>query len=317
MSLNSFSSAPVLIVGYGNQGQAQALNLRDSGIEVIIGARNLESPGAHRARGEGFRVWALERAAAQFSLLLFLIPDHEIGPLYQALLPTMGSFPKRIGFAHGYAFHFQTFPLQSHHEYFLAAPRGPGALLRTRYLSGERLPGVTAVANASDDSLLQFAVDYCKAIGADNPLLQSTFAQETLCDLFGEQAVLCGGLMELMQAAHQTLVEKGCDPKLAFIECCYEVKTIAELFLKFGPHEMANRISPTAFYGGTTRGERVLGKGLPERLREIFTEIESGQFHREWQEQVESGMPLLKKARSQWRDSALEKTFGSFEEPLN
>jgi ketol-acid reductoisomerase len=297
----------VAVLGYGNQGHAHALNLRDSGIQVIVGAR----PGKaawKRAQADGFTPVEMAVAADQAQVVMFLLPDTEIPTVYQELLTKLPG--KTIGFAHGFALHFRLIEKLPSCSYFLVGPKGAGDVLRARYLTGQGLPGVYAVAEPSNMGTEALAHEYAGAIGCGNVFLKkTTFHDETISDLFGEQVVLCGGLMELMEQAFEVLTENGIDPEMAFLECCFEAQLILQLWMKFGPSGMTERISPTAFYGGSTRGQFVLGAGSKERMQEVFRQIQSAEFAHEWMEQARQGSPELKKVRQAKQLALLEKTY--------
>ncbi len=267
-------SKKVGIVGYGNQGRAHALNLRDSGIEVHVATRSTE-----KASADGFQVESYEAVAQTCDILMFLLPDSVIPQVYQQLSPILNSRKTTIGFAHGFTYHFKWIEKLPNCQYFLVAPKGAGAVLRDRYTQGTGLPGVYAVdPMRGDETTRQLAKEYAAAIKANIPLVETTFQEEVECDLFGEQVVLCGGLPALMEQAFEVAVEKGLSPEMAFFECCYEAKLILDLWLKFGPKEWRKHISPTANYGGLTRGERLVTPETKEEMRKIFDEIRSGKF---------------------------------------
>jgi len=300
-------STPVAILGYGNQGRAQALNLRDSGIEVVIGARSGGQAFA-TAIADGFKPVTLEAAVQTSQVVMFLLPDTEIPKVYQSLLTLLPG--KTVGFAHGFAFHFGFLERLARCKYFLVGPKGAGAILRARYESGTGLPGIYAVAENSRPETVELAKAYAAAIGcATRYLKQTTFQEETESDLFGEQVVLCGGIPLLMQEAFEVLVENGHDPEMAFLETCFEAKLIVELWMKHGPAGMTQKISPTAFYGGLTRGREILGSDSKARMQKIFTQIRNGEFAKEWMKEGTAGAPSLKAAYSWSKDSQLQSTY--------
>lgn len=297
----------VAILGYGNQGRAHALNLRDSGIQVVVGAEKGRNSFA-KALEDGFEPVPFELACQTASIVMFLLPDTVIPRIYQSLIEFLPG--KTIGFAHGFALHFGFVQKLPECGYFLVGPKGAGAILRARYEAGSGLPGVYATEGKDSDRLSAMAMAYASGIGCDRIYLKhTTFQEETECDLFGEQVVLCGGLMELMEQAFEVLAENGHDPEMAFFECCYEAKLILELWLAHGPVGMSQSISPTAFYGGATRGKRVLGRNSKKRFKEIFREIRSGQFAEEWMAEAKNNSPTLKKVRKSLQGSVLEATY--------
>jgi ketol-acid reductoisomerase len=307
LSLEPIRGKTVAILGYGNQGRAHALNLRDSGIRTIVGARS--SGNAEKtALADKFETFSLAEAARQADVVMLLLPDEAIPAVYRELAGTLAG--KTIGFAHGFAFHFKLVDPLPGTSYFLVGPKGAGAILRRRYEDGPGLPGVFAIAQGAAPGTRDVATAYAKAIGCGNLLLrETTFQEETECDLFGEQSVLCGGIMELMRAAFETLVKHGHSEEMAFFECCYEARLILELFLKFGPAGMAERISPTAFYGGLTRGRRLITDDTRREIEKIFGEVRSGSFAKEWMKEVADGKPAVEAERSRLRQSRLQAVY--------
>lgn len=305
-------SHTVAVLGYGNQGRAHAQNLRDSGVSVIVGAR--AGSGKALAQSENFEVLSFKEAVEKASVVVFLLPDQVIPKIYKEVASSLSG--KRIGFAHGFAFHFGLIEKLNDAQYFLVGPKGAGAILREKYVSGDGLPGVYAVAeeNAETEEL---ACSYAKAIGLGTKiLLKTTFAEETECDLFGEQAVLCGGIFALMEKAFETLVKNGHSPEMAFFETCFESKLILDLWMKYGPKEVTERISPTAFYGGLTRGQELIDAKANEKMQSIFDRIRNGKFATEWMAEVEAGMPHLKAKRDRLNASLLEKTYREMKEKI-
>lgn len=311
MDLNSISLEPirakrVAILGYGNQGRAQALNLRDSGVQVRIGAR--AGTGAELAKKDGFTVESFERAISDSDIVMYLFPDQIIPQIYEATQKFLKP-QQAIGFAHGFCYHFQWIKPLAECRYFLVGSKGAGAVLRDAFERGGGLPGVYAL-DRKDETFEKLVQSYAKAVGlASQALLKTTFQEETECDLFGEQTVLCGGLPQLMESAFETLIEAGFNPEMAFLECCYEAKTIIELWMKYGPYEMTKRISPTAFYGGLMSGKRMVDERTKAEMKKVLHEIQSGQFARKWKAEVESGEPQLVAERERLQKSALERVY--------
>jgi ketol-acid reductoisomerase len=238
--------------------------------------------------------------------LVLLLPDTSIPSVYAEISPLPDKI-KYIGFAHGFAFHFGLIKPEPTRGYFLVGPKGAGALLRQNFESGGGLPGVFAIAPAEMPGLHDLCLSYAKAIGcASSVLVPTTFQEETECDLFGEQTVLCGGLMELMRAAFDTLVRNGHQPEMAFFECCFEARMILDLWLKYGPRGMAERISPTALYGGWTRGRRLVTEETRREMEKIFQEIRGGDFAREWLKAAQGDAIPLRAARKEFGQSPLQ-----------
>jgi ketol-acid reductoisomerase len=311
MNLNSISLQPILaktvaILGYGNQGRAQALNLRDSGVSVRVGAR--AGVGSDLALKDGFQPISFEHAIKESDVVLYLFPDQIIPEVYR---DTKRFFKQgqKIGFAHGFCYHFKWIEVMDNCQYFLVGSKGAGAVLRDAFERGSGLPGVYALGeeNIELESLVQ---SYAKAIGlTSHVLLKTTFQEETECDLFGEQVVLCGGLMQLMESAFETLVDEGFNPEMAFLECCYEAKTIIELWMKYGPYGLTQKISPTAFFGGLTRGKRIINEETKTEIKKIFKEIRSGEFAKEWKTEVEKNEVQMRAERERVKSSQLEAVY--------
>ncbi len=292
----------VAVLGYGNQGRAQALNLRDSGVNVIVGLR--PGPSWDKAVVDGFQPLPMKEAADRAELVSLLMPDQAVAQVYNSLNVDWSS--KILAFAHGFVVHFGWITLAKEQRYFLVGSKGAGAVLRSRYEEGSGLPGVYAV---SDPSLRELCLAYAKAIGIIGSPLETTFKEEVECDLFGEQVVLCGGLPQLMEAAYETLVSAGYSQEMAFYECCFEAQVILELWMKRGPSGMAKGISPTAFYGGLTRGRRLIDEELKQRLKQMLSEIQSGLFAEEFRKAIATGNQEVENELARLRASTLEKTF--------
>lgn len=316
ISLDPLKGRTVAVLGYGNQGRAHALNLRDSGVNVLVGSRRGASwEGALR---DGFAPKEIADAASSSDVVIFLFPDQVIPTVFREIQLILEKGSQLMAFAHGFAFHYGLVPKLPGRGYFLAAPKGAGAVLRARFEQGGGLPGVFAVAEGSPAGTREVCLAYAKAIGITRQtLIETSFREETECDLFGEQAVLCGGLMRLMEMAFDTLVKHGHSREMAFIECAYEAKLIMELWLKFGPRGMTDRISPTAFYGGLTRGKRLVDDRAKAEMEKMFEEIRSGDFAREWLEEVAAGMPRLASERDRLSQSGIEEAFQNLRDRLN
>lgn len=308
ISLSPLQGRRVAVLGYGNQGRAHALNLRDSGVSVLVGCR----PGAgfQAASRDGFSPTSFAEAVGISDIVMFLLPDQVIPSVYGAVTPLLSAGSKTVGFAHGFAYHFGFLELLPSCAYFLVSPKGAGAILRSQFEKGDGLPGVFAIGQGARPETRDLCLAYARAIGvAKTILLETTFQEETECDLFGEQAVLCGGILQLMESAATVLVENGHTPEMAFFECCYEARLILDLWLKYGPAGMASRISPTAFFGGLTRGQRIVREETKAELRAMFREIRSGAFAKEWMAEVDAGMPRLAVEKKRLAESMLEAAF--------
>lgn len=297
----------IAILGYGNQGRAHALNLRDSGCEVVVGART--GKGFEAAQNDGLRPTSIFEAAKESQVLMFLLPDLVIPEVYSELSPLFSEGQREVGFAHGYAYHFGGIEKFSKTGYFLIGPKGAGVVLREAYQNHKTLPGVFAVVSPRQETR-ELALAYANAVGiSSRALIETTFQEETECDLFGEQAVLCGGILELMESAFQVLIEKGHTPEMAFFECCYEAKMILDVWMKEGPSGLSQKISPTAFFGGLTRGRRLIDNNTREKMSVLFDEIRSGRFSADWKEEAQKGFPTLEKRLQEQKSSKLQKTY--------
>jgi ketol-acid reductoisomerase len=275
------------IIGYGSQGRAQALNLRDSGFPPIVGVRRGKS--FDTAAGDGHEVVEVDEACRRCDVLVLLVPDEA-----QADLCSRSVFPHArrgamLGFAAGFNVHFGLIEVPDGLRAFLAAPKGPGRVLRERYRAGGGLPALVASLR-NDPETLSVALAYAKAIGGGRAgVIQTTFAEEAIADLFGEQCVLAGGMIDLMKAAFDVLVKRGYTPEVAYIECISEVEYMASLISEVGPARLGEHISSTAFYGGLTRGRRIVDDGVKAKLRAILEEIEDGRFVAEFRRHAAAG----------------------------
>jgi ketol-acid reductoisomerase len=282
VTLAPLDGRTVAVLGYGNQGRAQARNLRDGGLDVVVGAR-AGGRGRGRAVADGFEVLDLPVAAARGDVVMVLLPDEVQGPAWRDWLAAALRPGAALGFSHGFAIAFDQIAPPAGVPGFLVAPKGQGDMLREAYVRGGGLPGMLAVTDGAPPETWDLAAAYAKAIGClRGGGFRTTFREECVADQFGEQAVLCGGLIELLRAAFDTLVARGYQEDNAYFECVHEVKLIADLLHRRGVDGMRALISPTAAYGGLTRGPRLVDDGLRERMNTILDEIESGAFAREF-----------------------------------
>jgi ketol-acid reductoisomerase len=274
VDLANLEGKTIAIIGYGNQGRAHALNLRDSGVDVVVGTRN-----ETKAIADGFMPVTTAEAVAEADVVMILLPDEVQGKIWKEQIEPSLKQDAIIGFAHGFAIAFNEIDT-GNRETILVAPKGQGDMLRQAYKSGGGLPGLLA---ANSDVGLELAASYAKAVGClHGGGFVTTFRDECIADQFGEQVVLCGGLVELIKASFETLVERGYDEKNAYFECVHEVKLIADLLHKEGVDGMRKKISPTAAYGGLTRGVRIITDDTKNEMHKILDEIESGQFAKEF-----------------------------------
>jgi len=285
------ANATVAVLGYGHQGEAQALNLRDAGLRVVVGARP-EGPSAARARAAGLEVRALAEAARGAQAVALLLPDEALPALWPAIAPALAPETALV-FAHGFNLLYSDLHFDPRADVVLVSPTGPGRVLRALVQRGEHLPAYLAVHRDASGSAWALAEEFAARVGCA-PVLRTTVREETEVDLFGEQTVLCGGMNALVTAAFDTLVEGGAAPELAFLECVHQLKYLADLLHERGVAGMREGISGTALYGDLTRGTRVVGAESRRAMREILAEIRSGAFAREWQAEVAAGRPRLR-----------------------
>jgi len=279
----------IAVVGYGSQGRAQALNLRDSGFNVIVGLRR-EGRSWNLAASEGFDVYEIPEAVKRGDVILFLIPDTEQPKVYEEKIKPYLSEGKSLCFAHGFNVHFGIIKPPKEVDVFMVAPKSPGAKVREMYLQGKGVPALVAVHNDYSGKALQKALAIAKGIGcARVGVIETTFKEETETDLIGEQCVLVGGLMELIKKGFEVLVEEGYQPEVAYYEVCNEAKLIMDLIYSGGLVHMLKNVSETAMYGGLTAGPKVIDDHVKENMRKIVERVRDGSFAKEWVEECASG----------------------------
>ncbi|MDR2442386.1 MAG: ketol-acid reductoisomerase [Deltaproteobacteria bacterium] len=289
--LTPLTGKTVAVIGYGSQGHAQAQNLRDSGLKVVVGQR----PGSRNydlAVEHGFKPVPASEAAAQADLIQLLMQDHLQPEIYQNdILPNLKA-GKMLMFSHGFSIHFNQISPPPEISVAMVAPKGPGHLVRSEYVKGAGVPALVAIHQDPDGTALSWALAYGNAIGATRAgLIRTTFEEETETDLFGEQAVLCGGVTELIKAGFETLVDAGYQPEIAYFECLHEMKLIVDLMYQGGLDLMRYSISDTAEYGDYTRGRRIVTEETRAEMAEILREIQEGDFAREWILENKAGRP--------------------------
>ena len=295
----------VAILGYGNQGRAQALNLRDSGIDVIIGLR-ATSTSFPRAQGDGLVALSLAQAVASADVVMLLAPDETLAALYQEIEPTL-PHGAALGFSHGLAIRFGLLVPRTDLDVFMVAPKGPGSALRSLYEAGRGMIALWAVAQDFSGSSRALALAYGRAIGCGRAgLIESTFTEECEADLFNEQAVVWGAVPAILEAGFETLVEAGFAPEVAFLECVGELKLLADLVEARGLAGMREAISNTAEFGAVLGGSRMIDDDIRQKMREILAEIRTGRFTRLFGEEAAANYPLLREARAVARRSAIE-----------
>ncbi len=291
--LKRLEGKTVAILGYGSQGHAHALNLRDSGVEVIVGLRP-GSPSAPKAEAEKLKVVPIADAARAADIVMMTLPDETMGGIYREQVGPELSAGNYLAVAHGFNLHYGQISPPEGVNVFMVAPKGPGHIVRSLYARGEGVPSLVAVDRDPSGDTLQIALAYAAGIGAGRPgIIETSIREETETDLFGEQAVLCGGLTALMQAGFETLVDAGYAPEMAYFECIHEMKLIVDFIYEGGISNMRYTISNTAQYGDVTRGPRVIGDSVRAEMRKILAEIQSGEFAREWLLEAQAGKPVF------------------------
>ncbi|GAC1324470.1 MAG: ketol-acid reductoisomerase [Thermoleophilaceae bacterium] len=297
----------VAILGYGSQGHAHAQNLGDSGVKVVVGLRP-DSASVEKARGDGFEVESIAEAASRGDVVMVLLPDERQHDVWEAEIRDGVAPGNLLLFAHGFSIHYGEVEPEAEVDVGLVAPKGPGHLVRRQFVEGNGVPGLVAIDRDSTGEARARTLAYAKGIGCTRAgVIETSFKEETETDLFGEQAVLCGGVSELVQAGYETLVDAGYDPRLAYFECLHELKLIVDLMYEKGITGMRYSISNTAEYGDLTRGKRVIGEPTRRAMREILGEIQSGQFAREWIAENRAGQENFRRMREEQATSQVER----------
>lgn len=297
--LNVLKSKKVAIIGYGIQGRGQALNLRDSGIEVV--ASELEGTENYKtAQKDGFKPMGATEAAKEASIIQILTQDHVQAKVYKQSIEPNLTKGKALVFSHGFNIHFKQIVPPKDIDVLMVAPKGPGALVRQMYEEKKGVPCLLAIYQDATKEAKKIGLAYAKGIGGTRGgVIETTFKEETETDLFGEQAVLCGGATELIKAGFDTLVEAGYQPEIAYFECLHELKLITDLIYRTGIQGMRKRVSDTAEYGDLTRGKRIISDGTRKEMKKILEEVQSGKFAKEWIKENEEGRPLYNKLSKQ------------------
>jgi ketol-acid reductoisomerase len=297
----------VAILGYGSQGHAHSLNLKDSGVDVIVGLRP-DSSSVEQARSKGLEVTDIADAASRGDIVMVLLPDERHGEIWRAAIRDGIAPGNALYFGHGFSVHYGEIEPPPEVDVALIAPKGPGHLVRRQYLEGSGVPGLVAVDQDASGKAFQLALAYAKGIGCTRGgVIETTFKDETETDLFGEQAVLCGGVSELVQAGYETLVDAGYDSKLAYFECLHELKLIVDLMYEKGISGMRFSVSNTAEYGDYTRGKRIISDETRQAMKDVLGEIQSGAFAREWIAENRAGQENFKRMREEQASHQIER----------
>ena len=297
----------VAILGYGSQGHAHANNLRDSGVDVVVGLKRGSSswPKAEKA---GLKVMETREAAEAGNIAMILLPDELQGEAYEKEIGPGLKKGNYVAFGHGFNIHFKRIVPPPEINVFMVAPKAPGHLLRSEFEKGRGVPCLLAVHQDPSGDTQKVGLAYASALGGGRAaVIETTFKDETETDLFGEQAVLCGGLTSLIQAGYETLIEAGYPPEMAYFECVHEVKLIVDLIYEGGMANMRYSISNTAEYGDLTRGKRVIGPEVRQAMKNLLKDIQSGKFAEEWINEYRSGMPQFSELRKEAANHPLEK----------
>jgi ketol-acid reductoisomerase len=308
--LSLLKNKTIAVIGYGSQGHAQAQNMRDSGLKVIIGLKE-GSASMATARKDGFEVYNVQEASAKADIIQILAPDTSQAEIYEKWVkPTLKNGDALV-FSHGFNIHYNLIQPPAMVDVYMIAPKGPGHLVRRVYKEGGGVPGLIAVEQDATGQAKGRALAHAMAVGAGRAgIIETTFREETETDLFGEQVVLCGGLTSLIKNGFETLVEAGYQPEVAYFECLHEVKLITDLIYEGGIANMRFSISDTAKYGDITRGPRVINSDTKKEMRKILDEIQKdkgGQFAKEWVEETKNGRPNYNRLLNQDKEHLIEK----------
>ncbi|MDH3637655.1 MAG: ketol-acid reductoisomerase [Gammaproteobacteria bacterium] len=296
----------VAIVGYGSQGHAHANNLKDSGVDVTVGLRE-GSESWQKAERSGLAVAKVSDAVSNADVVMILVPDERQSALFETEISPHLKPGAALAFAHGFNIHFEFIKPRADQDVFMVAPKGPGHLVRSTFTQGGGVPSLIAVFQDASGVTRDLALSYASAIGGGRAgVIETTFREETETDLFGEQAVLCGGMTALVQAGYETLVEAGYAPEMAYFECLHEMKLIVDLMYEGGIANMRYSISNTAEYGDLTRGPRIVDARTKQEMKQILSEIQSGTFAQEWMDENASGGERFKTLRTQAARHSIE-----------
>lgn len=294
---NALEGKTIAVVGYGSQGHAHAQNLRDNGNKVVIGVR--EGKSAKKAREDGFEVFPVSEATKKADVIMILAPDEIQGALYENEIAPNLEAGNALAFAHGFNIHFDVVHPPKDVDVFLVAPKGPGHLVRRTFVDGFAVPSLFAVQQDATGNARDIALSYAKGIGSTRVgVLETTFKEETETDLFGEQAVLCGGLTSMIEAGFETLVEAGYQPELAYFEVCHEMKLIVDLIYEGGFDKMRQSISNTAEYGDYVSGPRVITEQTKANMKAVLADIQNGSFAKGFVEDNKAGFRKFKEMRA-------------------
>lgn len=305
-NLDRLKGKKIAVLGYGSQGHAHALNLHESGLDVVVGLYE-GSRSWEKVKQDDLEVYSVKEASKQADVIMFLIPDHVQAKTYQhEVLPHLEE-GNALAFAHGFNVHFRQIVPPEYVDVFMVAPKGPGHLVRRMYEQGVGVPGLLAVHQDYTGRAKDIGLAYAKGIGCTKAgLMATTFQEETETDLFGEQAVLCGGVTELIKAGYDTLVEAGYQPEAAYFECLHEMKLIVDLIYEGGLTGMRYSVSDTAKYGDFKVGKRIINKQTRQEMKKVLEEIQSGEFAREWILENQTNRPVYNALQEQEKNHSIE-----------
>ena len=307
----------IVVVGYGSQGRAHALNLKDSGLDVCVALRK-DSPTWDRASSEGVEVRPLHEALPQANLVAMLVPDQHQPAVYREVVEPNLDPGAVLLFAHGFNVHFDQVRAPADNDVVMVAPKAPGLLVRRTFEQGSGTPALVAVHQDASGAALDKALAYARGIGCTRAgVIETTFAEETETDLFGEQAVLCGGVSRLIQTGFETLVGAGYQPEIAYFECLHELKLIVDLLYEGGFTKMRDAVSDTAEYGDLTRGRKVIDEDVEASMQRILEDVRSGSFAREWVLENQAGTPVLSAERRRQASLQIEEVGARLREMMS
>ena len=309
--VNLIKSKKIAIFGFGSQGHAHALNLKDSGVKEVVVALREGSPSKKKAESQGLRVMNLSDAAEWADVVMILTPDELQSQIYKNHIEQRMKEGTSIAFAHGLNIHFNLISARKDLDVFMVAPKGPGHLVRSEYQKGAGVPCLMAIHKDSSGKAKDLALSYAVAIGGGKSgVIETTFREECETDLFGEQTILCGGLVELIKNGFETLVEAGYSPEMAYFECLHEVKLIVDLIYEGGIANMNYSISNTAEYGEYVSGKKIVNSETKKRMKEILSDIQSGKFAKQWMDECKGGQKNFLRMRKELADHPIEKVGG-------
>lgn len=307
-SLDALQDKKIAVLGYGSQGHAHALNLKDSGMDVCVGLKKT-SASWKKAEAAGLKVKEIDAASQWAEIIMILLPDQNQKEVYEKHIKDNLNDGDTLVFAHGFNIHYKQIVPPQNVNVIMIAPKSPGHLVRRTYLENTGVPCLIAIEQDYTGKAEELALAWAKGIGGSKAgILETNFKDETETDLFGEQAVLCGGTAELIKAGFEVLVEAGYPPELAYFECMHEVKLIVDLYYEGGLAKMNYSVSDTAEYGGMTRGKRIITDESKNEMRKILTEVQNGEFAEEWLQEDAGGQKNMEKLRQQNREHKIEKT---------